>query len=411
MSKPPFTLRCLGIMACLFGRGHTLVLAPDHDQVRLSGGRFDRSNPKEVRFDWPGCVIEAAFSGTTATILVSGMESNFNVYLDGKRLENLIMKSGVEKYSISGIGAGNHQLRLVKRTEGTWAVNVFRGIEVDASQTPVSLPAAPKYRIQFIGDSFTAGYGVESKSVNCADRKALDNADLTYAPLTAKAVNADYELIAISGKGMVHNYGDGVPISTEPMPLYYGRTLSSSATPAWKFSDFIPQVVTIALGTNDFSTATKPSFEQYSKGYRDLVAKVRANYPSAQIACLTFQSDTFQGKYVKAIVDSLKAAGDAKIAHVDFPSIENGATGCDYHPNEKANQAFAEILIPQMKAWLEANASPVQLPPRQKALDQKERRGFLLRRSDNFLAFDALGQAETGVVFSHPLYCKYLRPR
>src|SRR5690606_16277784 len=75
--------------------------------------------------------------------------------------------------------------------------------------------AGPKRKrsIEFIGDSFTVGYGNTSPSQECSNEEvyATTNSQLAFGPLVAKHFNADYQINASSGFGIVRNYNGSSP--------------------------------------------------------------------------------------------------------------------------------------------------------------------------------------------------------
>jgi len=73
----------------------------------------------------------------------------------------------------------------------------------------------------------------------------------------------EYHVIAWSGTGVVRNYGEPTQRSKDTMLDYYMGTLASSATYKWDFTKFVPDLVTINLGTNDYSTKPWPETTEY----------------------------------------------------------------------------------------------------------------------------------------------------
>jgi len=362
-----------------------VTLLPSSSQIRYTG-RFDLTNPDKPAFDWPACVIEAAFTGKSLTLLISGGNNDFNVFIDGARLPNLVLKNGVANYPIaSSLSPGAHRLRLTKRTEGSSGTSVFSGLMVDDDQGAASLPPRPAHRILFIGDSYSAGYGTEANTVSCGDKRPYDNADTAFGPLAARALDAEYSVQAVSGIGMVHNYGDGSPQSAMPFPPYFDRTLFGNAQLKFDYSQWIPEVIIIALGNNDFSTAVKPSQEQYSSAYRAFHATVRAAYPQAQILCVAFGDDALQKTYISAIVETLTQQGDSRLHYFQMPSLAGNATGCDYHPGLAGQKKFAEALVPEIQKWLTPAVSLVSGTPRKHPLHRQGESG----------PFDLLGRLLT----------------
>jgi hypothetical protein len=152
---------------------------------------------------------------------------------------------------------------------------------------------------------------------------------------------------------MVHNNGDAAQVSAKPMSAYFENTLFNADAPKWNLQSWIPDIVVVALGTNDFSGAVKPTEAQYSGAYKAFLAKLRGWYPQAQLICLTYAVDAYQQKYVDSIVSQTATAGDKRIRHVHMPAL-NGSTdlGCDGHPNVKGQQKYADVLIPVVREIL-----------------------------------------------------------
>lgn len=334
----------------------------DNPAIRYSG-RFDTSDPKKPSCDWPGCSIEAAFSGASITVKLTGGDNDFNVFIDGQFKSKLTIDKAKTSYvAASGLSAGAHTLLLTKRTEGFQGITAFQGLQLEDGQSLSALPPRPGKRIQFIGDSFTVGYGDEANTLTCADRRPFDNNYVAYGPVTARAVDAEYSVQAVSGLGMVHNYGDQTALSAQPMPPLYDQTLYGQAQPKWDMSKWIPDVIVVALGTNDFSTAVKPTEQQYTSAYKDFLAKLRGWHPNARILCLTYSVDNFQKPYVDSVVNRAVKAGDTLIHRVHMPSLATSELGCDYHPNVSGHRKYADALIPVMRQYL--GTTGTLMPPR-----------------------------------------------
>jgi hypothetical protein len=141
--------------------------------------------------------------------------------------------------------------------------------------------------------------------------------------------------------------------SKDPLPALFDRTLVSSAAPKWDFASWVPELVVVALGTNDFSTAVKPTQAQYSTAYKAFLARMRGNYPAAQILCLTYEVDAYQKRYVDALVQEVAAGGDARVGRVHMPALNPSTDlGCHWHPNAAGHRKYADALIPEARKFL-----------------------------------------------------------
>ena len=135
-----------------------------------------------------------------------------------------------------------------------------RRVRRRARRAILAKPAARARQIEFIGDSLTAGYGNLSDHPRLLGERRVNrttNTDLSFGALTAKALNADYQINAFSGRGMVRNYNGGEPGTS--YRTYYDRALLHVDGDVWQNpGTWRPQLVVVGLGINDFSTAINP---------------------------------------------------------------------------------------------------------------------------------------------------------
>ncbi|MFN2136311.1 MAG: GDSL-type esterase/lipase family protein, partial [Candidatus Promineifilaceae bacterium] len=249
------------------------LVRPDNSLLRYTG-RFDFSDPLRPRFDWPAVMIEAAFSGPSVAVLLEDGRNSYDVSVDGQS-SVLRTRPGQTRYLLAeGLGSGPHQLRLTKRTETFYGTPEFLGLELAPGGRLLTLPGENGRLIEFVGDSITAGYGVEGSSPTCVYSPETENAALTYAAQTAEMLDAAYTVVAVSGVGVVRNYNDEGPLSSGTMLTYYGRTLANEPIEDWQAAQ-PPQAVVINLGTNDFSTTPQPAGELFLNGYTNLIFKIR----------------------------------------------------------------------------------------------------------------------------------------
>lgn len=326
------------------------VIAPSSPLIRYTG-RIDDSNPDRPAFDWPAVTIEAAFNGESIAVLLEDGLNLYNVTIDGQR-SVLQTRPGVQRYQLAqGLSAGEHTLRLTKRTETFYGTPQFLGFELAAGGQLQPLPPAPDRRIEFIGDSITAGYGTEGSSPTCVFSKETENVELTYAAMTAADLNAQYTVLAVSGIGIVRNYNAGENMTPGTMLTLYEGTTTDANTRPWDFSRWIPQAVVINLGTNDFSTSPHPDGEVFLRGYIDLIVKIRNRYPDSHIFAVggPIMVDPAVPTIRSVVSQMREILGDEK---VHFVPIENTLQlsavdyGCDWHPNASGQRKIADQLTP-----------------------------------------------------------------
>lgn len=201
----------------------------------------------------------------------------------------------------------------------------------------VSQPLAKTSRLLFIGDSFSVGYGVEGQHP-CKFSAATENVLDAYPSIVSKHFDADMHVIAWSGKGVIRNYGDR-DRSIDPMPIYYNRTIATDSSSYWDPSKFLPDLVWVMLGLNDFSTNPHPSNEDFIQGLVALLLQVKLDYPHARIVAAC-PPDHYPGLCENTETAALKA----EVKYVIFDANRTGR-GCDYHPDKNSQMNYANAII------------------------------------------------------------------
>jgi lysophospholipase L1-like esterase len=330
------------------------VVMPDDPLLRYTG-RFDFSTPAQaVSFDWPGTTIEAAFEGTSCSVLLTDGSNEFNLYVDGQS-KGVLRTTSESTYEVArGLPEGKHTVRLTRRTESGFGESVFKGFVLDKGRKLAELPPRPERRLLFIGDSFTTGYGNEGQ-LGCSFSRETQNIERTYAVLVSRELGAEYEIVAKSGRGVVRNYGEPTITSPRPMPAYFGQVKAEKEQSVWDFRRQVPHGVIINLGTNDFSTQPEPPEQVFAQGYEALIADVRRVYPDVPIFCVA--GPRMKGPantYIQAIVQRQRAkdGGRTHLALIQDNLQMPVDYGCDQHPGITGHRKMADQLNPVLSSVL-----------------------------------------------------------
>jgi lysophospholipase L1-like esterase len=307
-------------------------------------GRLDDQGGT-VRHTWPGTYFEGRFQGTGVGIVLDDAVNDYDVQIDGNAPVTLV-RPGRTTHWISDLAAGDHTVRLVKRTESPWSAAQFGGFVAAPGGRLLARPAARTRQIEFIGDSWTAGYGNMSAVRDCASSGGGDrntNADRAFGAVTARTLGADHQTNAWSGMGMVRNYNGGNTGTT--FRTYYDRTLQAADTTVWQRPAWWqPQVVVIGLGINDFSTALNPGepwadtaalAADYRAAYQGFLDKLRDRYGPGTHLVLTYPDvNTALTASIEQIVQQRTAAGDSAVHALNYGSaLGLDLLGCDWHPS------------------------------------------------------------------------------
>lgn len=311
-------------------------------------GRFDRNIKGQAKFTWPGSAIEFRFEGTKATINMSSQaKTRFVVSVDGK-ISDLWTDTGSKTYALaSNLTNGIHIIRLTRANESTAGVTSFIS-DPQVDGTLLTPPPAPQKQLLVIGDSITAGYGVEGKNASCHYTLDTSNQQLTYAALAADALGADLHAIAWSGIGAWRSYGEKTP--TNPtIQVRYSRTLADETTSVWNPSQYTPDAILINIGTNDYWEGS--ASDDYRLGISNLIAKVQNDYIGKPIYLIV--SPMLTNKVHEAQKQVLTTLIKNKVKVIDL-GVSDGSEGygCDYHPNSVTNARLGKELEKILKADL-----------------------------------------------------------
>ena len=207
--------------SCEFFEGSSHIDADDQNIEYI--GRFDFSNPKSVRFDWSGVQISTRFEGTSCSMKLKDGNNDYNIFIDG-RLHKIIRTTSDTIYVLAnGLPNKVHTLLITKRTEALFGLATFEGFILDGGKEIVKPEKDSKRKIEFVGDSYFTGFGIDGDP-DCLFSRETENSYLSFGPQLARKLNADYSLVAISGSGVTKNYGDSLRTSEFPLPHYYDRT-------------------------------------------------------------------------------------------------------------------------------------------------------------------------------------------
>jgi len=310
------------------------------------------------------CQVGFSFEGTTFSIqasLPSWLNHNYLQYeLDGvyqKRIR--IDSAATTPLVITAPSAGKHTIWIYKATEPYAAIyiNSVSAHNVKALQRPT----APL--IEFIGNSITCGAAADASEVPCGAGLYHDqhNAYMAYGPRAARALKVNYIVSSVSGIGIYRNWNSDGPT----MPQVYEKAdFQLQGQQRWDFSTYTPQLVSIALGTNDFSdgdgvTPRKPfDSATYVQQYIQFIQLIKTKYPAAQIALLSSamlhdnKRSLLQNclSAVKEKVDSLNPSAKPVALYFFQPMQAKGCTG---HPSVEDHEVLAKELIPFYRQLLQ----------------------------------------------------------
>ena len=328
-----------------------LVIGYSNPNIKYSG-RIDSSSLKGVDVYWSGTSINLNFEGESIQALFEneGDRNYYNIILDNDSIM-LFHPTGKKKYYnlVSNLSEGNHTLQIFRRTEWSRGKTTFYGFKIQGNAKILPKSDTKKRKIEFYGDSITAGYGNEDPGGGNNPDSTFTNNYMSYSAITARNLNAEYSCIAKGGIGIMISFFDFT------MPDIYDRLNPNDNTSKWDFSLYTPEVVVVNLFQNDSwlvkktqrkgfknKFGTVPPTEEYIiNAYKDFIQSIRNKYPDANIICTLGSMDaTKEGSpwpgYIKKAVHKLK---DPKIKSYIFKYKNTGG-----HPSVEEDKVMAAGL-------------------------------------------------------------------
>ena len=289
-----------------------------------------------------GIEFSASCEGTVkVTFNASSLTTNadgdggcyFTVIVDGVKKARDFLKltaTGDTTVTIAeGLTAGKHTFEIYRQTEIERATVGIKSITLKGSF--YNAPKNNDMYIEFIGDSITTAYGnLTLGSTNPVNPSYPLHQDATqgYAYLTAKALGADWSIVARQGIGAVVGY--------QPVNMQTAYPLLRHAKDQNTPYDFArqPDVVVIGLGANDMSTYLNNSMTlaDVKKGFSDMFDLVHEKNPDAKIVWVYGWIDSSKkaGSTIKEVIAE-KGGEEKGFYTLEVDQNSEGANGHSYY--------------------------------------------------------------------------------
>lgn len=349
-----------------FGNKPTAAVAMRTFDAKTYAAKFKRQGRSwavsdGLTCDWSANSFEfniMSLSGTdiTANLNSASQDVYFAVYVDGVVVnDHLKAPKGVTSVTLaSGLSAGEHEVRLVRLTHVRQSNCTLQSISMSAvfGKTPAN---NAKY-IEFIGDSYTAGWGARLTAADISAGASGGSApycDATksYAYLTAQYFGADYSLVACSGHGVCgrdddRTFADGtyeINVSNEYLAFnMYRDTAKQTFVPTGEYSYFDsnprkPDLIVIYLGDNDKNKTTADKIGGYVKNMVKVVQD--KNGKNIPIIWIYDNTETKFHDAIKTAINELKTAGN----NIYFLSVAQDKS-VQNHPSPAGAKAVSDAL-------------------------------------------------------------------
>lgn len=348
------------------------------ENVKITGrGMYDEDQNFWCALSGSG--FECRFKGRTLTLKLIGDKAaelpendenwvRYAVYVNGIRTIEGLLDSVVKTIPvICGTEYSKEveaDIKFIKLSECAMSTVGICPIECDGEITPI--PEKPM-KLEIIGDSITCGYGVDAYDPLVHFKTATEDFTKSYAYKTAKMLDADVRAFSVSGWGIISGYVDSpdMPRLTDHLlPPYYTKLGFSyqkfddrdGLAPQdidWDFSEYVPELIVINLGTNDNSWCTRHEdrYAMYVDEYAKFLHTVHNCNPTSKLLCIMGVMLDEIAPYMEKAVDIFRAqSGFDQIYTMRFrPHDGSKGFGADFHPSQATHDIAAEALTEKIK--------------------------------------------------------------
>lgn len=294
-----------------------------------------------------------------AVYLNEEKEPSMRLALKEKRQKIMVFESDTEEMVT---------VKIMKYSEPEYAVCGITGIEIDGELLPP--PERKARQIQVIGDSITCGYGVEGSLEEVLHRTVTENPTKAYAYLAAEALDAEAEIIAWNGKGVITAYvgdeGADRKDTSWLIPMLYEYTdaglekqyfgTDKEKWERWNPVNLVPDLVMVHLGTNDssYTMEIEERNQEFMDSYQAFLETIHNKYPSAKILCMLGIMDRRLCATVdQAVTNFRQAHADVLAEYIQLPEqLEEEGFGTFWHPTYETNVRAAEAVVKKAKEMM-----------------------------------------------------------
>eukprot|EP00756_Hemistasia_phaeocysticola_P046238 Hpha_TRINITY_DN20012_c0_g1::TRINITY_DN20012_c0_g1_i1::g.147825::m.147825 len=260
--------------------------------------------------------------------------------------------------------AGTHTVMLTKVSEdnsmdGESGVLKFHGFVAHPADTAsfVAVPPLPERKLEFIGDSDTAGFCTDGKPGGGDSDNKFEDSTETWAAQLAAALGAQTMVEAVSGWGVTKK-------STPIQPLLpYADGIGGKHR--WDSSQWVPDAVVILIGPNDY-VDTDPKASVFIRDYTELLSYVNSSYsqhaaPKVIHVCGGSGNGFDPCANIEKASNEWNAKGSSISSHYVamnksvWNTINKGTTkynGCDGHYSPNGHHLLEQDILPAVKGIL-----------------------------------------------------------
>ena len=354
-------------------------------QVRPLGRYAGLYEPRTLFYTGSG--IDCLYTGSQLHLHLNAGSGQYETWLavelDGAWLARFPVAEGESKVCLfRGLAPGQpRRLRVMKETQPMSGDpgNFLQITALDYDGEFLPLPA-PRYRLEFVGDSITSGEG--AVGAQCADDwvPTFFSGENTYPRMVAADLHADWRVVSQSGWGILSGWDNDprhrvLPHYQTVCGLADGpENLAGGARQPYDFAAWPADAVIVNLGTNDEHAMHNPAWTDPDTGREyaqrdtpenrarltqavmDGLALLRRRNPRALLVWCGGMLDRGLCPLLKEAVGRYSAeTGDRNARFLLLPRVNSTTLGARHHPGRAAHRAAADIITDFLRKNLPAS--------------------------------------------------------
>ncbi|MCI1245612.1 MAG: GDSL-type esterase/lipase family protein [Bacilli bacterium] len=259
-----------------------------------------------------------------------------------------------------GLPYGVHRVRVYKRTEASCSFTGLQSLTTDGSFRSIS--PQKRLKIEFYGDSITAGNGSEGLPGDDVYETRTENPLIGYAGLVSEALDADFSIVAIGGFALYRSPWNAqerikdIPTMFDMADFRWG--MGPLEKVGWDNSSFLPDIVVINLGTNDdqlIRSESDPSKREtlkkgFKAAFKKFLDRVFAAYGDPLVIAGT---GMIANEVVDSLIEEACLSYPRPVSFIRFDSLKAGGYMANGgHPNAKMHEEAARELLSLIKSLM-----------------------------------------------------------
>ncbi|KAK9789376.1 hypothetical protein WJX73_003472 [Symbiochloris irregularis] len=213
-------------------------------------------------------------------------------------VQQIAVPSGISTWSAAGLTAEQHSLTITRLDEGiygpVWLSNISLSSNGRFVEPALLQSLSSGRRMLFLGDSITSGWGANGNS-SCQFFQLgsyyllevdTEDVEITYPWLVASKFSADTQVVAWEGarQNPFPSWESYKPANLFPptIPQLWHQAIPDNASSQANFSAWVPQVVVMAGGANDFREVPPLApMDDWVAQYISFIEQVQSTYGSS----------------------------------------------------------------------------------------------------------------------------------